>query len=123
VAPFLPDSSILHSLIGDAVIDIPAPIVSRLERALIDTGVASPDSGLLARLSQAHHPLEASDAAWQEAGVSDERREALAQVSRSLGGLNTVLQVLWAALAHNRTPGAQGAVAAHVLQGAGAGRT
>jgi len=113
---FLPDVAHLHALIGDAVLEMPPHVAQQLERALAERALP-PSPNVVAHMARAHHPVGGHGGLWDEPGVSPERNETLAQVSRSLRGLTTVLQLLSATLAHNRTAADDAQLAPHVVDG------
>jgi len=115
MACFTPESPRLHALIGDAVLDLPAAIVLQLEQVLSHSRHEGMAAAFVERLARANYPLAADGTLWDEPGVPLERNETLAQVSRSLEGLATVLHLLTAALAHRSVGDAP--LGEHMLRG------
>jgi len=114
---FLPDVAHLHALIGDAVLDVPAPVAQKLERALAQQALPAAAPNFVSHLLRVHHAVGGHGGLWEEPGVTVERNETLAQVSRNLRGLTTVLQLLSAAIVHNRHAANDEQIADHLLQG------
>jgi len=113
MACFTPNAEHLHALIGDAILDIPAPIVAKLEAVLAHRST----SAFMEQMARTNYPLAASGTVWDEPGVSMERSEALAQVSRSLRGLGTVLAFVSAGITQRRDAAAAEQLSDDVLQG------
>lgn len=112
MACFHPNAERLHALIGDAVLDLPASVVTQLETLLVQPRATS----FMHQMARMNYPLAADGTVWDEPGATIERSEALAQVSRSLHGLGTVLALLAAGLMQRRDPGAE-QLGDNVLQG------
>jgi len=113
---FIPDAARLRALIGDAVLDLPADVVLRMEHALDQTAQDKAAAAFIARVARSNYPLAADGSLWDEPGVPMERNETLAQVSRSVQGLITVLQLLGAAIAH-RGEASHAPLGDHVVHG------
>jgi len=94
---FSPPGARLHSLIGDAMLDLPSHLVERLERTLEAHGMNDPTPALIAHLTLMHHGESTDGTRWETLGLSAVRCAELALASRSLHGLHGVLQILHAA--------------------------
>jgi len=116
MACFTPDATRLTALIGDAVLELPTAIVRQLENVLIDAEQLSVGNKFMTHMTRMHYPMAADGSLWDEPGVPPERNETLAQVSRSLRGLGTVLHLLSAGITQQRDAGAD-QLGEHVLQG------
>lgn len=116
MACFTPDASRLRALIGDAILDIPAAVVVQLENVLCHAAQTGAAAAFVGRLARSNYPLAADGRLWDEPGVPMERNETLAQASRSVQGLITVLQLLSAGISH-RGDTSQAPMGDHVVQG------
>jgi len=116
MARFTPDATRLHALIGDTVLDLPSNVVMQLENVLEHAQQQSAGNAFMTHMARMHYPTAADGSLWDEPGVSPERNETLAQVSRSLRGIGTVLHLLSAAVTQQRHAGAE-QIGEHVLQG------
>lgn len=111
---FSPPGARLTALIGDAVLDLPAHIVNRLEETLASQGMVDPTPALVAHLSLMHHGEAADGQLWQEAGLRAGRQGDLALASRSLKGLVGLLQILHAAHLTRRHAGPEQQLGDHL---------
>lgn len=111
---FSPPGARLHSLIGDALFDLPGHLVQRLEEKLTEHGMADPTPALIAHLTLMHHGEAADGALWDEPAIPLGRRGDLALVSRSLHGLSGILQILHAAQLARRHAGPEQHLGDHI---------
>jgi hypothetical protein len=111
---FSPPGARLNALIGDAVLDIPAHLVERLEKTLEAQGMQDPTPTLLAHLTLMHHGESADGTLWEEQGLGPGRCGDLAIASRSLQALHGVLQILHAAQRTRRHAGPEQQLGDHL---------
>lgn len=111
---FSPPGARLHALIGDAMLDLPSHLVERLERTLETHGMTDPTPALIAHLTLMHHGESADGTLWEEPALRPGRCGDLALASRSLHGLNGVLQILHAAHLSRRHAGPEQHLGEHL---------
>lgn len=111
---FSPPGARLHALIGDAMLDLPAHLAERLEKTLEAQGMSDPTPALIAHLTLMHHGESADGSLWEEPGLSLGRCGDLALASRSLHGLQGILQILQAAHLTRQHAGPEQQLGAHL---------
>jgi len=87
----------LHALIGDAAFDVPADIARELESALLEGNHPAGRSPFFACLDAIHKGDCADGQPWDASRAPQINPLDMASLSRSLGGLVVLLDVLHAA--------------------------